>query len=98
MNVMDSVPPAFISDVTPESVAVRLREVGAISDLAPQFPLAGGALAPLHLKAQAQGSGDFSPMWAGQAAALAREMPAGELTLRLAAEARELMVRMASQA
>ena len=75
-----------------------MREVGAISDLAPQFPLAGGALAPLHLKAQAQGSGDFSPMWAGQAAALAREMPAGELTLRLAAEARELMVRMASQA
>jgi nitronate monooxygenase len=73
-----------------------MREVGPISDLAPQFPLAGGALAPLHLKAQAQGSGDFSPMWAGQAAALAREIPAAELTLKLAAEARELMTRFSA--
>jgi nitronate monooxygenase len=73
-----------------------MREVGPISDLAPEFPLAGGALAPLAARAQAQGSGDFSPMWAGQAAALAREMPAGELTLGLAAEARELMMRMAA--
>jgi nitronate monooxygenase len=74
-----------------------MREVGPISDLAPAFPLAGGALAPLHVKAQAQGSGDFSPMWAGQAAPLAREMPAGAQTLRLAAEAQELMVRMAGR-
>jgi nitronate monooxygenase len=72
-----------------------MREVGPISDVAPEFPLAGGALAPLAAKAQAQGSGDFSPMWAGQAAALAREIPAGVLTLRLAAESRELMARMA---
>jgi nitronate monooxygenase len=50
----------------------------------------------LAARAQAQGSGDFSPMWAGQAAALAREMPAAELTRTLAAEARELMVRMAA--
>jgi nitronate monooxygenase len=73
-----------------------IREVGPTSDLAPEFPLAGGALAPLAARAQAQGSGDFSPMWAGQAAALAREMPAAELTRTLAAEARELMVRMAA--
>jgi nitronate monooxygenase len=64
-----------------------MREIGAISDLAPQFPLAGGALAPLRAKAEAQGSGDFSPMWAGQAASLGRAMPAGELTRKLAAEA-----------
>src|SRR5438477_5158631 len=64
-----------------------MREIGPMSDVAPAFPLAGGALAPLRSKAEAQGSGDFSPMWAGQAAALGRALPAGELTRKLAAEA-----------
>ncbi len=71
-----------------------IRELGPISDIAPEFPLAGGALAPLHAKAQAQGSGDFSGMWAGQAAALGRELPARELTLRLVQETQALMRRM----
>jgi nitronate monooxygenase len=68
-----------------------MREIGPISDLAPEFPLAAGALAPLRATAEAQGSGDFSPMWAGQAASLGRALPAGELTRALAAEALELM-------
>jgi nitronate monooxygenase len=68
-----------------------MREIGPISSIAPEFPLAAGALAPLRAKAEAAGSGDFSPMWAGQAAALGRAMPAGELTHRLAAEALERM-------
>ena len=68
-----------------------MRELGPISDAAPAFPLAGGALAPLHAKAQAQGSGEFSSMWAGESAALAREMPATELTRSLAAETQALM-------
>src|SRR6266481_3329632 len=66
-------------------------EVGPISDVVPQFPLAAGGLAPLRMKAEAAGSGDFSPMWAGQAAALGRALPAGELTRKLAAEALERM-------
>src|ERR1700675_297136 len=53
-----------------------MRECGPISDIAPEFPLAAGALAPLHSKAQMQGSGDFSSMWAGQAASLGCELPA----------------------
>jgi nitronate monooxygenase len=72
-----------------------MREVGPISDIAPEFPLAAGALAPLHAKGQAQGSGDFSSMWAGQAASLGQEMPAGALVAKLAAEAQALMKRMA---
>jgi nitronate monooxygenase len=64
-----------------------IREVGPMSDIAPEFPLASGAVAPLRAKAEADGSGDFSPLWTGQAGALAREMPAGELTKQLAAEA-----------
>ena len=71
-----------------------MREIGPITDVAPEFPLAAGALAPLRAKAEAQGSGDFSPMWAGQAASLGRAMPARELTLKLAEEALGLMRRL----
>jgi nitronate monooxygenase len=72
-----------------------MRELGPINDAAPEFPLAGGALAPLNAKALAQGSGDFLTMWAGQAAALGREMPAGELTAKLANETQALLRKMA---
>ena len=68
-----------------------MREIGPISDVAPQFPLAAGALAPLRAAAEARGSGDFSPMWAGQAAGLGRVLPARELTRRLAEETLERM-------
>src|SRR5262245_48928752 len=44
-----------------------MREIGPINEVAPEFPLAAGALTPLRAKAEAVGSGDFSPMWAGQA-------------------------------
>ena len=70
-----------------------MREIGPISDVAPQFPLAQGALMPLRAKAEAKGSGDFSPMWAGQAAALGRAEAAGEVTRRLVAEAQALLSR-----
>lgn len=68
-----------------------IRELGPISNIVPEFPLAGGALAPLHAKAQAQGSGDFSPLWAGQGAALGVEMPARDLTLLLVEETQALL-------
>jgi nitronate monooxygenase len=68
-----------------------IRELGPISDVAPAFPLASGALAPLHAKAQEQGSGDFSPMLSGQAAALGRELPARALVEVFVSEAQDLM-------
>jgi nitronate monooxygenase len=68
-----------------------MREIGPINPIAPEFPLAGGALAPLHAKAQSQGSGDFSSMWAGQAAPLGRDMPARALTEKLVSEAQALL-------
>ena len=64
-----------------------VREVGPMSDVAPEFPVAAAALAPLRAKSEAAGSSDFTPLWSGQAARLARELPAAELTRRLAAEA-----------
>jgi len=68
-----------------------VREAGPMSDLAPPFPRAASAVAPLRARAEAKGSVDFSPIWSGQAARLARAMPAGELTRRLAEEARALL-------
>ena len=73
-----------------------MREAGPISAVVPPFPLAGAALAPLAAKALPQGSSDFSSLWAGQAAALGRVMPAGELTRQLAAEAQGVLKRLAS--
>jgi nitronate monooxygenase len=64
-----------------------VREVGPLAPGVPAFPLAAAALVPLRTKAESQGSADFSGLYAGQAAALGRELPAGELTLKLAAEA-----------
>jgi nitronate monooxygenase len=64
-----------------------IRELGPISKNVPDFPLAAVALGPLRSKAEATGSGDFTPLWSGQAARLARELPAAEVTKRLAKEA-----------
>ncbi|MFJ7281709.1 NAD(P)H-dependent flavin oxidoreductase [Pseudomonas sp. NPDC099000] len=59
-----------------------MREIGPMSDKAPAFPLAGGALMPLRAKGEA----DFSNLWAGQAFTLGVEMSTAELTRRLAEE------------
>jgi nitronate monooxygenase len=66
-----------------------VREVGPLATDVPSFPLGQVALEPLRTKAESQGSADFSGLYAGEAAALCRELPAGELTLKLklAAEA-----------
>ena len=68
-----------------------MREVGPMTDDAPAFPLAGGALTPLRAASEKAGSDDFMSLWAGQSARLCREMPAAELTRALAAEALALM-------
>ncbi|MET0247070.1 MAG: hypothetical protein ABW182_10015, partial [Sphingomonas sp.] len=51
------------------------------------FPHASAALAPLRALAEADGRGDYSPLWAGSGAARVRSMHAEELTRTLAAEA-----------
>jgi nitronate monooxygenase len=64
-------------------VNLIMREVGPIAPEAPSFPLAAGAAAPLRAAAEAKGSGDFTPLWSGQSAVLAREMPAGDVVASL---------------
>ena len=72
-----------------------MREIGPLSDDAPAFPTAGGALAPLKAKAEADGRGDFTNQWAGQAARLSPPLPAGELTRVLAEDALERLRALA---
>jgi nitronate monooxygenase len=70
------------------SVVTRLmRDVGPLSPDAPAFPHAAGAVLPLRAAAEQSGDTSFTSLWSGQAAALARELPAGELTRTLAAAA-----------
>jgi nitronate monooxygenase len=61
-----------------------MRERGPMSDLAPAFPHASSAVAPLRAAAEAAGSGDFSPLWAGQNVRGCRAVPAAEVTRALA--------------
>jgi nitronate monooxygenase len=70
-----------------------MRELGPVSPDAPEFPLATSAMMPLRAKAEAAGSGDFSPLWAGQAVALGEPLQAGELMRKWAADAVEMMER-----
>jgi nitronate monooxygenase len=64
-----------------------MRDLGPLSDEVPAFPLASSALAPLRAKAESAGDGSFSNLWSGQAARLAKPMPAGALTRHLAEQA-----------
>ena len=65
-----------------------MKDLGPISSTVPAFPLATAAIAPLRAKAEGQGSGDFSPLWAGQNVSGCKEIPAAELTRQFAAELR----------
>jgi nitronate monooxygenase len=71
-----------------------ISETGPVCADAPAFPLAAAAWAPLRAQAEASGSGHFTPLWAGQAVALGREMLAGELTRKLAQETAALMASL----
>ncbi|WP_163558482.1 nitronate monooxygenase [Halomonas sp. NO4] len=61
-----------------------MRELGPMNPATPAFPLATAAIAPLRAAAEARGSSDFSPLWAGQNASACREVPAAEVVRELA--------------
>ncbi len=69
-----------------------MREVGPLSPLAPAFPGAGAALAPLRGQAEAAGDDGFMSLWSGQARR-AHALGAFELTRELARQALDLLDR-----
>jgi len=60
-----------------------MREIGPMGP-APEFPWATSAIAPLRSRAEASGSGDFSPLWCGQNTTGCREAPAATIVADLA--------------
>ena len=75
-----------------------VRDLGPMANDVPRFPLASAHSAPLRAAAEARGNSDFSPLWAGQAARLARAMPAAKLTRQLADDALDCLARLANGA
>jgi len=63
-----------------------MKELGPISSDVPAFPFATAGIAPLRARGESLGSGDFSPLWAGQNVSGCKEIPAAELTRQLAAD------------
>ncbi len=62
------------------SIVTALTDaLGPISALAPPFPTAGQALAPLRATAEAAGQFDFTPVWSGTQPENCREVPVAEL-------------------
>ena len=61
-----------------------MQELGPMNTLAPAFPQATAASAPLRLAAERAGLGDFSPLWAGQNVSGCQEISAAALTQELA--------------
>ncbi len=63
-----------------------LQESGPMSDAAPAFPYAATLVAPLRAASERAASLDYMQLWAGQAAALSKPLPADQFTRELAAE------------
>jgi nitronate monooxygenase len=64
-----------------------MRDIGPVSPDAPAFPHAATAFGPLRAAAEKAGKVDFTNLWAGQAVALGRDIPAADLTRSLASAA-----------
>jgi len=87
----DAPPTVFtraISGRIARGFANRLTALGEAADSppAPAYPIAYDAGKSLHAAAKAHGNADYAAQWAGQAARLARGLPAAELVQRLRAE------------
>lgn len=61
-----------------------MRTLGPMATDAPAFPLASAAMAPLRQAAEVRGSGDYSPLWAGQNVSGAQAIPAAQMVWDLA--------------
>jgi nitronate monooxygenase len=61
-----------------------MLELGPMSDLAPAFPWASAALAPLRARAESLGDDAFSPLWAGSERNACAGLSAAQVTQRIA--------------
>ncbi|MER8634248.1 nitronate monooxygenase [Mesorhizobium opportunistum] len=68
-----------ISGRPARGIANRFMEIGAMGPPVPSYPVAYDVGKRLHTVTRAKGCDAFGAYWAGQGAALAREMPAAKL-------------------
>lgn len=73
-------------------------EIGEGGDRIAGYPAQNALTRPLRTAAAGAGRAEFLSLWAGQAAALARPLPAGALVGKLAADVRALQARLAGSA
>ncbi len=85
-----------ISGRAARGFANRLTELGESPDAPaiPDYPTTYDAGKALHAAAKAKGNSDYAAQWAGQAAPLARQLPATELVARLKAELRDTIAAL----
>ncbi|MGU7784330.1 NAD(P)H-dependent flavin oxidoreductase [Burkholderia sp. PU8-34] len=85
-----------ISGRVARSMANRLTELGndPRAPATPAYPIAYDAGKALHAAAKAKGEFGYGAQWAGQAAPLARALPAGELFAQLERETREAVGKL----
>ncbi|HYS66263.1 MAG TPA: nitronate monooxygenase [Paraburkholderia sp.] len=91
---------AAISGRLARGLANRFTELGneASSPKPPAYPIAYDAGKALHAAAKAKGEFGYGAQWAGQAAALARSLPAAELFAELERELKESARQLAQWA
>ncbi|SAL36160.1 2-nitropropane dioxygenase [Caballeronia choica] len=85
-----------ISGRLARSMVNGFTELGLVADRprTPDYPIAYDAGKALHAAAKAKGDFGYGAQWAGQAAALARSMPAAELIAVLESELRDCVKRL----
>jgi nitronate monooxygenase len=72
--------------------SLRNRFVTEMADTEPlEFPLQGSLAGPLWQLPDEEMRADFMPLWAGQAAPLTRDLPAGQLVEKLVTEAQSII-------
>jgi len=87
---------AAISGRVARSMVNRFTELGddARAPQQPAYPIAYDAGKALHAAGKAKGEFGYGAQWAGQAAALARSLPAAELFAQLESELKESIARL----
>jgi nitronate monooxygenase len=90
---------AAISGRVARSMVNKFTELGSVakSPQAPMYPIAYDAGKALHAAAKAKGEFGYGAQWAGQAAALARSLPATELFAQLESELKESVRQLQQQ-
>jgi nitronate monooxygenase len=74
-----------------------VRDIGPMSSVVPEFPLAVSDILPLRMKAESIGSDEFTPLWSGQNAASTTARPARALTRQLVDETQRLLAAAATR-